>query len=120
MTVDVPPTKEETDLLKKLWAKKHGLKESNGRSGWCALIKAPYKKPPFAERWNIQDGDDHCSLWNKDGKPYCWVSQPYGLSFGNLQKMFLRAEKYGLVFEVNAWPAWHFPSSVLFVTWRHK
>jgi hypothetical protein len=116
-----PPTQERRDSLMNAWAVRNGLKICKAPSkGWWSLIKPPYKKPPQQETWGYEPGGDHRTLWTKDGKPYCWVSQPYGLRFEDIQKMVLHATKYGLRFEVNSYPAWHYPGSVVFIIWRHK
>lgn len=42
-------------------------------------------------------GDDHASLWTKDGKPYVYVSQPYSY---NEEALKAWCEQYGLRYVV--------------------
>ena len=115
--------KPDADYCKYLeteWATQNGLKRSGSFQRWAALVKKPFKKPSEWERGRLLAGDDHCTLWNKDGKATYWVPQPYGLSFGQIKEMMERAEKYGLEFEIGTFPAWHYPGHVLFIKWSAK
>jgi len=113
-------TEAEKTALMKTWASHHGLKLHKGNRNWAALVKPPYKKPKTPMQDHYGPGDDHCSLWYKDGKPYCWVSQPYGLRPNDLLRMMAHANLYGLDFTIGSWPAWYYPGRVLFVVWKRK
>ena len=61
--------------------------------------------------------EDHCSLWNKDGKPYLFVSEPYPLVMSEIKELVTFCEHYGLTFTIRAWSRW-FPgnTSAIFIT----
>lgn len=108
------------ESLKRKWANKNELRLARGRAGWWRLLGL---RSCFDSRWrpivleNLP-GDDHCSLWLRNGEPAVWVSQPYPLSSSKIGQMTYVAEQYGLSFEISTWPAWHYPGSVLFVEWK--
>src|SRR5215510_1126742 len=58
---------------------------------------------------------DHLSLWNKDGKPFVIVSQPYRLLYDDLKETVKFCARYGLRAEISAWPSWHSPGQTLIV-----
>lgn len=105
----------------KQYAKKYGLKLSNGRICLARLLgkKCDYHsdhsgipcRPP---------GADHDSLWLKDGKPYVYVSQPYGLSAREMRELVSMCDRHGLEAYASAWPSWHFPGAVLTVEIKRK
>jgi len=64
-------------------------------------------------------GMDHPSLWNKGGKPYSYVFQPYGLDNETLEELMAYCEKHGLSCSVNS-ESWHFPGGTLIVELRRK
>ncbi len=98
------------------WAKGEGLKRAKGQVCIRRLMgKSPLMYsclPPFT---------DHPSLWMKDGKPYCIISQPYGpLSMSQLEDIGDFCHRHEFEFTVDTWPAWHFPHAVLFLTFKTK
>jgi hypothetical protein len=63
-------------------------------------------------------GTDHPSLWNKDGKPELFISQPYGLSWGKLRELVAFCETHGLEVNMDAGTSWYFPGRSLRVVFR--
>ncbi len=61
---------------------------------------------------------DHASLWNKNGKPEMFVSQPYGISWRQLRAIVAFCEAHGLEVSIDARGSWHFPGRTLRVTYR--
>lgn len=55
---------------------------------------------------------DHASIIERDGK-LCYYWQPYGIHWENLQALVDYCEERGLVADVDARGAWHFPGHVL-------
>jgi len=61
-------------------------------------------------------GDDHPSLWLRDGVPAAYVSQPYQVTDEAAMAAF--AARYGLSFSVDAHGSWYVPGGTLLVIWR--
>ena len=59
-------------------------------------------------------GDDHPSLWLKDGKPHIYVSQPYGLEWDKLRALVMWCGRWGLRAAVHA-ESWHYPGRTVAV-----
>lgn len=114
------PNEKYCKYLRENWSSARGLKISTSSQMWAALVKKPFKKPSYMEYIQNRAGDDHCTLWNKNGKPHCWVSQPYHFGLQNAKEAIERAEKYGLDFKINTFPAWHYPGHVIFIVWTRK
>ena len=100
--------------LQKEWGESLGLKRFKGRPCLHQLLG---QKCPSMESFSLMPPhSDHVSLWMKDGKPFCLVSQPYGLSMLQIEEIGEFCHKHGLVFKIDSWPGWHFPHAVLFIT----
>ena len=65
-------------------------------------------------------GDDHVSLWARDGTPETRFSQPYCLYLGTIREMVEWADQYGLDVEISGRDSWHFPGHTLLVSWQRK
>jgi len=109
---DHEPTRARSRKLKADWARLGGLRESHARStfnpiGWLLgkrrVDYAVYQQPQWF---------DHGTCWTKDGRPYCVVGQPYGLSCDDLRQLALLVNA-GFDVSVSTRPAWHYPGSVL-------
>ncbi len=102
---------EKRDRIKAEYAKSRGVRES--RAGMdlgflnkkAKLVRVPHQ--------------DHCTFWNKNGKPYCIVNQPYGFSLEDMREAVACADKYGLDVCVSSWPSWHY-EGVVSVIWTVK
>jgi hypothetical protein len=57
---------------------------------------------------------DHVELYNRNGKPEVYVSQPYGLSWESLKNLVSFCETHGLEAEIDT-GSWHFPDNTLLV-----
>lgn len=74
-----------------------GLKESPRRS-WERLLGK-------IDREGLEEklpGSDHDSLWLKDGKPYVYVMQPYGIDMERLEKLIQICKKNNFTFFIDA------------------
>ena len=101
---------------KEQYTKRDGLKESAGALCVQRLLGKQCKVGYQGKRCECRPpGADHMSLWLKDGKPHVYVMQPYGLSYRQLAELYQFCERHGLRADVDAWPGWHFPGSVLHV-----
>lgn len=109
--------------LKTSWAAAHGVVQAEGPQFWGLLIGKPplsdfdRRRSPGALPEKLP-GDDHETLWLRDGLPMMYVSQPYPLDFGTIRQMTAAALMYGLEFSISARPAWWNPGKVSFVVWR--
>lgn len=64
-------------------------------------------------------GNDHPSLWLFDGKPIVYVFQPYGMNQSDVEGLVTFCQVHQLSFDIDTWPAWHYPNRVLHVEiWR--
>jgi hypothetical protein len=109
------------EAYQKQYAEKFGLKLSSGRTCLARLLGK--RCNPDSDRCGIPchpPGVDHASLWLKDGKPYSYVYQPYGLSMQALRELVAMCERYGLECSIDTWPSWHFPGAVLTVEIKRK
>ena len=59
--------------------------------------------------------DDHETLWNRDGEPWTYVSQPYYLTEKELRKIVDRCDKENLNAVIRADKSWHFPGRTFLV-----
>lgn len=98
------------------YAKRYGLtKSSVQRNCLCRLVgkQCPwmYGRPSTG---CIQfEGIDHFSLWNRKGKPFVYVSQPYGVSLDDMKSIVQVCEAHGLVASIDAHSWWYPDSTVL-------
>jgi hypothetical protein len=78
---------------------------------WLLGRRSPctYTRPPWF---------DHGTRWTRDGKPYCLVGQPYGLSADNLRELLALVDDHGLHVGVDNRPDWHYPGHLLSVVVR--
>lgn len=105
------------------WASSRGLKLSGGHACLARLLgkrcaieyRETTDKIPC-----LPPGADHCSLWNKDGKPEVFVFQPYGMSYDTIRELTMFCEQWELRFYIDALPSWHFPGGVLTVQIRRQ
>ena len=105
----------EREKIKMELAARHGLRESDAGQNL-----------DFLDRKRSYDGKgyphwlDHISFWNKGGKPYAVVGQPYSLSGEDMADILKNCNERGLEFCLKTWPAWHYPGHVLFIEFRKK
>ena len=96
------------NALKKGWAKRHGLRQSDAGGDPVAWLAG--KRLPFC----VPDWFDHGTRWTMAGLPYCLVGQPYGLGTADIREL-AALQLAGFEVDVNTYPAWHFPGQVLHV-----
>lgn len=65
-------------------------------------------------------GDDHPSVWNKDGKPFAYIFQPYSLGYTELQGLIEYCDAHGLQISFSGQGSWYFPSQTLLVVLTRK
>jgi hypothetical protein len=97
---------------REMFAEKYGVKLSGGQRDVIRLLG---KRGQYGYMDHRPPGTDHESLWNKDGKPAVFVSQPYGLTWETLQELVEFCKAKGLAFEVDT-GGWHFTTACLLVT----
>lgn len=64
-------------------------------------------------------GSDHVDLWIKDGKARVYTSQPYELSWEELQEMVDFCRHDGLQADISL-GAWHFPGRTMLIEYRRQ
>lgn len=97
------------------YIERRGVKPS---SGWCFLERLTGRRAvrdPVSFAWI-----DHRSLWLKDGKPYSYVTQPYGLSLSDLKQIVSYCDEHGLDVFVDAGLSWHYPGTTVAVEFTRK
>jgi hypothetical protein len=62
-------------------------------------------------------GMDHCTMWQSDGHPVKFVSQPYKLDMKTLGAMIAWCRKNGLTFTISG-GSWHSPGATLLVQFK--
>lgn len=109
-----PPVCDEKLRMREEWAKERNLKRSKshdwirltGKRGRCWWIGLP--------------ADDHCDLWLKDGKPYCYTSQPYHLYDRDMRDIIKMCDEYDLTVHVSALESWHYPGGTMMMVWKTR
>jgi len=111
---------EHQKRIKSKFIKKYGLKESQGSVCIARINGERCALPPHLHTYK---GADHMSLWNRDGKPVCYVSQPYQAAFERPEHQAELAKIKGLGYFVRVDPrgSWHYPGrTVLIEVWKDK
>ena len=90
-----------------------GLRETGAVRPWVTFHKGIGQ-----EGVHQFPGDDHVSLWTRDGVPERRLSQPYTLHLETIRKMVEWADRYGLEFDISGKNSWHFPGHTMLVTWQ--
>lgn len=103
-----------TCYRKHAYRKRYNLRRSPGRNVFERLIGKHAYNNVF-HRWM-----DHPSLWLKDGQPYTFVGQPYGLTFEDLKDIVRHCEQYGLTASVDAGMSWWYPGWTVLVEVKRK
>jgi hypothetical protein len=103
------------ETLKK-WAALRGLKPAGGHP--CVHRLLGKRCSGLGDEPCYPPNSDHLSMWNRNGRPYCLVSQPYGLNHKQIQEIMHYCQTKGLTVDIDTWPAWHFPGVVLHVLIR--
>ena len=107
--------------LRGQWSHSRGVTEADGKAWFGRLLGKEYVEADRLDGLPKKlPGDDHVSLWLKDGTPHIYVSQPYHFDFDTVRQMTATALIYGLKFSVKRWPAWWNPERILFVEWRRQ
>jgi len=100
------------------WAKTNGLTRAKGHPCVHRLLDF-HCAPAMAESCDcVPPFTDHPSLWMKDGKPHCLVSQPYEMDMESIEDITAFCKQHGLSFTIDAYPAFHFPTRALFVVFQ--
>lgn len=106
------------DRLEKEWAEENGLCRAEGHI--CIHRLLDFHCPPVVQDTCelMPPHTDHASLWIKDGRPHCLVSQPYELEMEDIEEIIDFCKEHDLSFDIDGYPGFHFPSRVLFVVFR--
>lgn len=109
-----------TSRIRREFMKKYGLKESQG---YVCIARTNGERCTLAPHLHTYKGADHTSLWNRDGKPVCFVSQPYKEAFERPthQAALAKLEELGYFVHVDLFDSWHNPGkTVLVEIWKDK
>lgn len=109
----------------------------------CAEVLAPFWRKAYVERWQVTPaggrrcvqrllgkrcirhdpeecrppGDDHATLWTRNGRPFSYTFEPYGLSFADLAALVRFCDTYGLQARIDT-ESWYYPGTTLLVEIR--
>lgn len=114
-----------SDRWQQAYAAKHNLKPVNVHVCVHRLLgkRCPEERDrsgdSICESYRIP-GQDHLSEWRAPDGSRRIVLQPYGLDFESLKELVTFCERLGLEARLDAYPAWHFPGSTLFVELKRK
>ena len=101
--------------ITKEWMTK-GLRRSSGSQSHLRLLgKNPRSKPDPGQE--LPFFADHTDLWLKDGRPFLWTTQPYGLTEGGIRELTGLID-LGLDVTISTHRSWHFPGSTLMIELR--
>ena len=95
----------------------HKVKSSDG-STWIGRLlgyrshRSWHNRPPGVP--DRLPGADHDGLWLRDGKPWAWTTQPYGLRHECLRAMLDFCDAHDLEMTVSG-GSWHFLGSTVLV-----
>ncbi|GEM_PF-2102631 len=103
-----------TGYIEHIYSIKYDLNLTSGRNVFEHLIGKHTYANVF-RRWM-----DHPSLWLKDGRPYTFVGQPYGLTFEDLKDILHYCEEYDLTASVDAGLSWWYPGWTVLVEVKRK
>lgn len=106
-----------TTYKEQVYRRRHGLNKSRAGNTFDRLIG---KRTYFGYNNLWQRWMDHSSLWLKDGRPYLFVGQPYGLTLRDLREIAALCDEHGLTAEVDAGLSWWYPGRTLLVEMRHE
>ena len=101
------------DLSRERWVQSTGAKQSQAQ--------VPHWRRLLGERPNYGDSDDwedHNSLWNREGRPWAYVVQPYWLETDDLRQIVKRCDENELTADVCSTLSWHFPGHTELVVLR--
>ncbi len=65
----------------------------------------------------VGNADDHCCLWNRNGKHWAYISHPYVLETKDLREIVRRCDENNLNAQVRSDASWHFPLKTVAVIW---
>ncbi len=97
------------------WMENRGLRESDD----MRRCREFHKDINCEDGWGFP-GDDHASLWCRDGEPVVYISQPYDLTSDTLREMIAWADRYDLSFAITPRGSWHFPGYTMLVSWTRE
>ena len=96
--------------ITKKWMTK-GLRRSSGSQSYLRLLG---KKPHPQSIRTLPRFADHTDLWIKNGRPFLWTTQPYGLDDPGIKELAGLID-LGLDARISAHRSWHFPGSTVMV-----
>jgi len=114
-TMDAACAEATRDYREQLYIERRGVTLS---SGWHFLERLTGRRAvrdPMRFAWL-----DHTSLWIKAGKPFSFVSQPYGLSLQDLREIVAYCEEHNLDVSVDAGTSWHYPGATVAVEFTRR
>jgi hypothetical protein len=102
---------------KQEFIERYGVQASQDHACIGRLIGESYQSTLTC---HLPGADDHASLWIRNGQPFAYVAQPYGISLSDMSQLVTFCEANGLEARIDASLAWHFPGRVLLVDVRKK
>jgi len=99
------------DELEELYKKRNGVKKTRGSICHLRLLGKHCK---ISHMLCKLPAEDHPNLWIKDGQPYSFTFEPYGISHENLVNLTNYCEENNLKITITN-DSFHFPSATLLV-----
>jgi hypothetical protein len=69
---------------------------------------------------NKPPGDDHGTLYLKDGKPAFYLSEPYGLAYDKMQEVVAFCERWGLEASIDGLQSTWFPGLTIAIKYEAR
>ncbi len=104
------------ETRKKQFIAAHKVRESHP----CAYAPVPSVlagKRPQEGAHVLGIGLDHDSLWNKDGKPYLFTSEPYYIRKDELKSLITYCDQYDIDFQIDA-ESMYFPGHTIRILFK--
>lgn len=92
--------------LEKSLMKVHGVRRSSSSRGVAALLNK--RRDQY-----VSFPADHAQVWQKDGKPTLFTSEPYGLGREDLRDMLTFCDQNCLHLSISAWSPYFFGQTLL-------
>lgn len=104
------------------YANRYGLKLSSTQQNClCYFLgkRCPSMYGNFYKSCIRFEGIDHFSLYNRKGKPFVYISQPYGVGTKQLKSIIELCENHDLDVRIDGY-SWHYPDSTVLVEIHRK
>ena len=113
-----PPSQAEWDAKEQAFGKKHRLKRCTGTICLAHLFERPCRYDHEGDNLpHLPPGNDHGSLWERNGRPVAYVYQPYKdtMKPDVLVELEEFCQEYELVHTILEAESFHFPGETTLI-----